>query len=581
MRGQTSSGDGNVRGNQLIIAIVSVFLVELLVMFLIDDVLPQMSPLATNFIDATLLVVLLLPILYYLHLRPLQQLRQEEQLRAEETMRELSTAMEQTADSVVITDKGGCIEYVNSAFERMTGYSRTEAIGMKPSVLKSGKHDNAFYDKLWATILSGNDFRETFTNRKKEGTLYFEMKTITPVKNGNGEITHFVSTGKDITANMKLENELMKLDRLESIGLLAGGIAHDFNNILTALLGNISVAKMSIDPDDQSFKLLGEAEKACMRARDLTQQLLTFSKGGAPVKRTTSVANLVKESATFALRGSNIGCQFAISDDLWPTEIDENQISQVVGNIVINAQQAMPKGGSIAVKCVNCNVGRELHLPIQYGQYVKISITDTGVGIPHEYIDKIFDPYFTTKQKGSGIGLATSHSIIRNHSGYIGVESEVGKGSIFSIYLPATPDAPIAERRDTYRVVRGSGKVLVMDDEFVIREVATAMLHSIGYDVDCAREGAEALELYKEAHDAGQTYSAVIMDLTISGGMGGKEAIKQLLEIDGNAKVIVSSGYSNDPIMANFKEYGFKGAVAKPYKIEEMSTTLAGVIKGA
>ncbi|OHB70779.1 MAG: hypothetical protein A2W23_04625 [Planctomycetes bacterium RBG_16_43_13] len=567
------------RTTQFVIAVVLVFVIEFLIMLLINYVFPPMPKLLESIVDASILVVTLYPILYILHIRPLQRLRADEQKKSDVMTQKLSAAIEQTADIVIITDKDGIIEYVNPTFEDVTGYKRKEIIGKMPSILKSGKHNIGFYENLWRTILSGEHYRDTFINMRKDGTLYYEEKTITPIKNEKGDVTHFISTGKDVTGRKKTEDELMKMDRLESLGLLAGGIAHDFNNILTAIIGNISIAKIDVK-DERVFRLLGEAEKASLRAKDLTHQLLTFSKGGTPVKKLSSISKLVEESASFALRGSNIRCEFSIPDGIWPVEIDEGQINQVINNIVINAQQAMPSGGTIGIKCDNVTIGKKDNIPIQHREYVLITIVDTGIGISKEYIHKIFDPYFTTKQRGSGLGLATSYSIIRNHNGHITVDSKTGVGSAFYIYIPASPNAVIPEEYTREGVVMGKGRVLIMDDEMVIRDVASEMLKNVGYEVETAKDGEEAIELYKRAKDSDRPFDAVIMDLTIPGGMGGKDAIKELIELDPAAKVIVSSGYSNDPIVANFREYGFKGVVAKPYKIEEMSRTLSEVVKG-
>jgi CheY-like chemotaxis protein len=382
-----------------------------------------------------------------------------------------------------------------------------------------------------------------------------------------------------------MEQELQKIQKLESIGILAGGIAHDFNNILTAILGNISLAKMEANPKDEIYERLVEAEKASLQAKNLTQQLLTFSKGGAPIKKTESITEVIKDSAEFALRGSNVKCEFFIPNDIWPVEVDKGQISQVISNLIINADQAMPEGGIIKVRVENvapvgavrpCQPVAEL--PIKDGKYVKIEIEDDGIGIPKEHLPKIFDPYFTTKQKGSGLGLATSYSIIKRHDGYIAVESELGVGTTFYIYLPASSKQILTKKDAEERLILSKGRILVMDDEEVVRDVAGIMLKRIGYDVEFADDGAEALELYKKAEESGQPFDAVIVDLTIQGGMGGEQMIKKLLEIDPNVKAIVSSGYSTDAIMSNFKQYGFSGVVTKPYRIAELSETLYKVL---
>jgi CheY-like chemotaxis protein len=386
----------------------------------------------------------------------------------------------------------------------------------------------------------------------------------------------------DITERKKMEEELLRAQKLESIGLLAGGIAHDFNNILMAILGNISLASMEAPSNSRIVERLTAAEKASLQAKDLTQQLLTFSKGGAPIKSTASVANLIRDSADFALRGSNVRCEMIIPDDLWPIEVDQGQMNQVINNLIINADEAMPDGGIIAVRAENVILDSEsaAALPLRPGGYVKLTISDQGIGIPPEHLSKIFDPYFTTKQKGSGLGLATAYSITQKHDGYITVESRLGAGTTFTILLPASLKQTASVAKGEGHPVRGRGRILVMDDEALIRDVVGQMLEFIGYEPDFARDGAEAIERYRIAKESGRPFSAVIADLTIAGGMGGREAIKKLLELDPNAKAIVSSGYSNNPVMANYRQFGFSGVVAKPYEIQKLSDEIYKVIHG-
>jgi CheY-like chemotaxis protein len=337
---------------------------------------------------------------------------------------------------------------------------------------------------------------------------------------------------------------------------------------------------MYANPEDDIYKRLTEAEKACLRAKGLTQQLLTFSKGGAPIKKVAFIKGLIKDSATFALIGSNARCEFHMAKDLWKVEVDEGQISQVINNLVINAVQAMPEGGAIRVRAENVNFGLGEGLPLKEGKYVKVTMEDEGIGIPEEHLSKIFDPYFTTKQKGSGLGLAAAYSIMRSHNGYIGVESDLGVGTKFYIYLPASEKEILAKGDIKERPIIGKGRILVMDDDEAVREVTGVLLSRIGYKVEFARDGGEAIELYREAKGTSKPFNVVIMDLTVPGGMGGREAIKRLLEIDPEIKAIVSSGYSNDPVISEYREYGFSGFVTKPYKIQELSEILNRIIRG-
>jgi two-component system cell cycle sensor histidine kinase/response regulator CckA len=385
---------------------------------------------------------------------------------------------------------------------------------------------------------------------------------------------------RDVTERKEMERELLKRQKLESLGILAGGIAHDFNNLLTGIMGSISVAKTKVDPDDILFHVLNQAERASRKAEKLTQQLLTFSKGGAPIKETASITEIIKESAEFALRGSNVKCKFDFPDELWMVEVDKDQMSQVINNLIINADKAMPEGGIINVSASNFDISEDNILPIIPGNYVRISIVDNGVGIPEEHLPKVFDPYFTTRDSGSGLGLTTVYSIIKRHNGYITVESEEGVGSVFYIYLPAVlKKEDIKEKEDKKESPDIYAKILLMDDEEVIRDVAGRILERLGYKVELAQSGEEMIEKYRDAYEKGDGYDAVLMDLTIPGGMGGKEAIEELLKIDSNVKAIVSSGYFNDPIMAHYKEHGFSGVVPKPYETEELEEVIKKVLE--
>lgn len=381
---------------------------------------------------------------------------------------------------------------------------------------------------------------------------------------------------RDISDKKKMEEERSRIQKLESLGILAGGIAHDFNNILTAIIGNLSLAKLNLDKEDENYSYLAEAEKASLRSKDLAQQLLTFSKGGVPIKKIGFINDMLKDSADFALRGTNIKCEYGIPHDLWAVEVDEGQISRVINNLVMNAQQAMPAGGNIMLKASNERID-DNKLPLEKGDYVKISIEDRGVGIPENILSKIFDPYFSTKQKGSGLGLTICYSIISKHGGYISAKSKPGEGTAVFFYLPAKPEKTPDGKSDKVEIKAGKGKVLLMDDEDIILKVTGRMLELIGYEPCFAKNGKEAVEYYLDAYNNGHPYYAVIMDLTIPGGMGGTEAVKKLLEIDPEVRAIVSSGYSNDPIMASFSDYGFKGFLAKPYRINELGGILEGL----
>ncbi len=384
---------------------------------------------------------------------------------------------------------------------------------------------------------------------------------------------------KDIIEKERLEQEILSTRKLESIGILAGGIAHDFNNLLTSILGNISIAML--DTQDENLPIahtLENAEKAALRAKELSNQLLTFSKGGTPVKTTTSIKELLEESARFVLKGSNVNCIFEIDDDLWPVEVDSGQINQVINNLIINASQAMPNGGSINVACQNVELDKNQSAKLKAGKYIRIIIQDRGMGIPKENLEKIFDPYFTTKKTGSGLGLATSYSIISKHEGNITCESEVGVGTTFTIYLKASNSVLQNKKSATKATVTGTGRILIMDDDKLIQDVFHKTLSKLGYETVCVANGNLAIEEYTQAIEQNKPYDIVIMDLTVPGEMGGKEAIGILKEQFPEIKSVVSSGYSNDPVVGNFEQYGFVGYIKKPFQIQELSNLITSIL---
>jgi CheY-like chemotaxis protein len=371
-----------------------------------------------------------------------------------------------------------------------------------------------------------------------------------------------------------MEQELFKVEKLKSIGLLAGGIAHDFNNFLAAILGNISLALFDERLSEKARQLLTQAERASISAKELTGQLLTFAKGGEPRKKLTELTGTVRDAANLGVLGDRFSCRFTLPEDLWPVEIDQGQIAQVIQNIVINATQAMEDGAVIDVACANIDSLGEKHLDqLPPGPYVRITIADSGAGMPAELLSQIFDPYFSTKSEGHGLGLAICYSIVRKHNGVITVESTPGAGAAFFIYLPARPDEFVASTTGSESGEANSRplRILVMDDDPMIREVVGAMLDLLGHQVLFAQDGAEAVKKFQSAQEAGAPMDLVLMDLVIPGGMGGKEAVREILRIRPEAKVIVSSGYSNDPVLANFRDYGFSAAIPKPYQLKELA----------
>src|SRR5579884_2933240 len=507
----------------------------------------------------------------------------EQALEAEKER--LTVTLRSIGDGVITTDVEERVVLMNNVAETLIGWTQEEALGRPLHQIfnildeKSGQPvENPATQALQIGAAVGLADHTVLISRT--GIKRTITDSASPIRDRTGRTLGVVLVFRDITAKQKMEEDLLRTSKLEAVGLLGGGIAHDFNNILTAILGNISLVKLSANPKDPLYKQLTEAETASLRARDLAQQLLTFAKGGTPIKKTVSIKELLRESIRFVLHGSNVGVEFFISDDLWPVEIDEGQISQVLHNLVINAQQAMPQGGIIEVHADNYPAGElERRLPLPPGRYVRIAIRDFGIGIPKEHLPRIFDPYFTTKQKGSGLGLSTSYSIIKKHDGTMMVDSELGKGSTFSFYLPAAShEAGLEERPEA--PLQGHGKILVMDDEPAVREVAGEILRFLGYQVEFAEDGSEAIARYQDALASGKPFDLTIMDLTVPGKMGGKEAVQRLREIDPHVKAIVSSGYSNDPIMSDYHRYGFKGVIAKPYQLEQLRKSAHDVITG-
>ena len=389
----------------------------------------------------------------------------------------------------------------------------------------------------------------------------------------------------DITARKQAEEELIKMQNLESLSLLASTLGHNFNNILMVILGNILFAKTLLSPDDAAYERLATAETATLQAKDLTQQFLTFAKDGTPAKKSISVADILRNPGRLALSGAQSTCEYTLPDDLWHIEADESQISQVFINLLLNADQSMPSGGPIKVHCENVYIDEKQNLPLKNGRYVKISIVDQGIGIPNEHRNKIFDPYFTTKLKGRGLGLASAYSILKKHGGHIEVDSTTGSGTTFTLFLPAstvplTPVAPpVAVKEQDPVQHQESGRILIMDDDDLVRQIVATALQSRGYRVEHARDGEEAVTKYTDARQANHPFDAVIMDLIVPGGMGGEEATRKLLHLDPNAKVIASSGYCIGPIWHDHQKYGFSGVITKPFSFDELVEQLHRVLQ--
>jgi two-component system cell cycle sensor histidine kinase/response regulator CckA len=492
----------------------------------------------------------------------------------------LMVTLKSIADGVITTDINGNIILANEAAERMMGRNAEEVIGRDffQAVQEMNPRSKPVYQELMSqnVVSSKQTYNMVFSLNGEERSMEANRAII---NDREGNFIGLVWAIRDITDKQKTEEELLKASKLDSLGVLAGGIAHDFNNLLTVIVGNLALLKMTIEKNSELITWLTEAEKASFQAKGLTQQLLTFARGGTPIKEDTDIKQLLLDSASFALSGSNVRSEIHMDEQLWPVFADSGQISQVANNLLINAVQAMPNGGIISILADNLEIVDEEITTLPEGRYVRITVADKGEGIPDELRSRIFDPYFTTKPTGSGLGLATSYSIVRKHNGFITVDSQVGKGTTFCVYLPACDQEQSASFDNQFILNSGRGRILIMDDDARIREVAAQILDSIGYEVNTASDGTRTLQMYTEAMEKGEVYDAVVLDLTVPGQMGGRETVREILELDPQARVIVSSGYYNDPIMADYKEWGFKGVIPKPYGVKELSETIASIIR--
>lgn len=512
--------------------------------------------------------------------------RRAEQVLAEEKER-LAVTLRCIGDGVITINVDGEVLFINKIAEELTGWEQFDAVGRSLSEVFK------VYDKNTAeplgnlidiALMRGKSFNLPSNTIliARDGTERLIADSVAPIRDQESQPRGVVIVFRDVTHEVKTEQELLKIRKLESVGILAGGIAHDFNNILVAILGNLNLATQMLDRGHRATSILEDAVRASLRAKDLTSQLLTFAKGGYPVKELASVVEVVKESARFVLHGARTNCVFSFPDDLWLVDMDKGQVGQVIQNIIINAQHAMPEGGTIYVTGENVTDPSRESVSLDPGnKFVKITIKDQGIGIPENLIEKIFDPYFTTKSEGSGLGLAISHSIIEKHNGHINVWSKSGKGTSFCIYLPASPERKLsADQQEEEKIYEKTAEatILLMDDDEMVRHVSGNMLEFMGYQVVHAVDGREAIELYRAGYEAGKPIDIVIMDLTIPGGMGGQEAVGEILDIDPKAKVIVSSGYSNDPILADYKKYGFRAAVVKPFDMKDLNAVIKQVL---
>lgn len=510
----------------------------------------------------------------------------EDALRTEQKRSAITLAS--IEEGVFTTDHEGRITYMNRMAEDLTGYVSSDALGhpvekIVQFVCSGHRPDDRH--PVYQVLECGKPLHPIDHQLMRQSTFRERpvVYSASPIRGKDGHIQGVVLVLRDMTERVKLDQELLKASKLESLGLLAGGIAHDFNNLLTAILGNLSISRNWANTPETLDKFLSEAEQASLRAKGLTQQLLTFAKGSSPLKKPLDLRHLVMETATFALRGLSTRCEFDLPKGLWTVHADEGQISQVIHSLAMNAHQAMAEEGTVTIKCENTELSADCITPLALpnpGPYLKIQFIDHGSGISEDILPKIFDPYFSTKPQGSGLGLSTAYSVIKNHQGTILVSSHPTEGTVFTIYLPAQVPTP-AMAQGPASLTRGEGKILVMDDEPSIRALVCQMLGFLGYEVHCASDGQEAIKQYAEAQKTLRPFSAVILDLTVPGRMGGKETLNRLKQLDPEVRAIVASGYSNEMNLSHYSAYGFLGAVSKPFHFSDLSQLLSQIIQGA
>ncbi len=493
----------------------------------------------------------------------------------------LSVTVQTIRDGVMMVDRDGSILLMNDEARRLAAVAPDQP-GQRPIVamLASLGFSAPAQEEPLRLQQDGKAVR-LVNDLALGGRIPLVEVSGTPTRNAEGDVAGAVWVLRDITHIARAEQERAKAAHLESLGVLAGGLAHDFNNILMGVVGNLSLAQDLIRPEERALRArLDQAAAASARARGVTNQLLTFAKGGSPIKTTASIGELVVECTRFVLSGSPVAPRFGIPDNAWPAEVDTNQIAQVVHNLVLNAMQAMPRGGVVDVSLHNVELTSDsvpANTGLTPGRYVRLTVQDHGAGVPPDAVHRIFDPYFTTKEKGSGLGLAITYSIVRAHGGAITVDSRTGEGATFSVYLPASTRRVVAEiDRRPPEIRRAGGRVLLMDDDAMVAEVAQEMLQSLGFLTEVAVSGEDALDRFRAAEDQGVPFDVAILDLTVPGGMGGAEAVRHIREMRPEVLVFVTSGYADDAVLARFQEYGFDGVLPKPFAVSDLRRALAG-----
>jgi len=502
--------------------------------------------------------------------RRVRALIERNQARAElrEAVGKMTDILEKTSDGFFALDADWKFTFVNRQAEKLLDRRRKDLIG-RDLWTEFPESNGEPFEKNYRRAMSEQVAVE-FEASDASGQVWLEMLAYP----SGGGISVFL---RDVTDRKRVEAERLTTSKLESLGTLAGGIAHDLNNILTVISGNIGLAQIEAPENSVSLlSFLTRAGEAAQQAAQLSNQLLTFSKGGAPLKRIASISALVAQAAEFSLHGSNLRAELDIPSDLWQAAVDPGQIEQVMNALIINAREAMPRGGAVRVSASNVEVDVNSELPIRPGRYVKVQIADNDGGIDPRAITKIFDPYFTTKPGATGLGLSISYSVVKKHGGLLHLESTSPAGSTFAFYLPATEGEPqTLEPPLPTKVFNFSHqRVLVMDDEAAIRDLTSELLGTLGYQVTTVPDGAEALKTYEEAMRSGENFQAIILDATIRGGMGGVATIERLRDLDPNVTAIICSGYSDEAALSEFLTYGFRAALPKPFTRHELANVL-------
>ena len=506
--------------------------------------------------------------------------RRHAEERLKESEERFRSLVEESPFAIHIT-RNGIILFSNATSMKMFGYGkRSEIVGRSMLDIVAPQCRDEVWDKTIRRE-SGEGVINSYetTGLRKDGSEFPMQVTVKLLSMAEGIAN--IAFFEDLTLRKLIEEELIKVRNLESIGTLAGGIAHDFNNLLMGVTGYMELARMQAPPESKAYSYLTEAEKIADHGKELTQQLITFSQGGEPVKKEVKIAPVLKNGSRFTLSGSNVKCEYLLPGNLHTIEADEAQLRQVIHNIVLNAKEAMPKGGTITIRAENATVTGEDIVPVSPGDYVKIAIEDKGAGIAPENIPKVFDPYFSTKdmgiQKGMGLGLAIAYSIVKKHNGHIIVESIPDKGTSFIVYLPVYVKRPEASEKTEFGPAQKK-RILFMDDEVFIRTIGNEILVHLGYDVTLTRDGNETVLVYKQEKRAGRPFDVVILDLTMKGGIGGKEVLREILSVDPDVRAIISSGYTDDPVLSDYVSFGFRGAITKPYNINQLREILKEVM---